>query len=203
MSLILDLKHTLKAFKKYLWIVIIFFVIGCTASFFNARSHGVQYTASSSFIVGAKVSSSTKLDYNAYAISHQLVYTCNNLITSKKVLSNAVSLAGAKIDPAQLADAIQTKITQGSDYIEMYVTANNNLTAITLSNALVQSLNNQLSLLDTAIPIKITVIDKPVITASLGGTVADIKTGLLGGIAGIFVALSIILIITAAREKRE
>jgi capsular polysaccharide biosynthesis protein len=203
MSLILDLKHTLKAFKKYLWILIVFFVIGSTASFVNSTSHGVHYTATSSFIVGANISSSTKLDYYAYAISHQLVYTCNNLITSNKVLSDAVAIAGDKINPVKLADAIQTRISQGSDYIEFDVTANSSLTAVSLSNAVMQSLNNQLSMIDTAIPIKITVIDKPVITATSGSTYADIKSGLLGGIAGIFVALALILIITAASAKRE
>jgi capsular polysaccharide biosynthesis protein len=203
MSLILDLKQTLKAFKKYLWIILIFFVIGCTASFFNARSHGVQYTASSSFIVGANISPNTKLDYYAYSITHQLVYTCNNLITSNQVLTGAVIMSGTTFHIDRLADAIQTKTTQGSDYIEMDVTANSNSTAIVLSDALIQSLNNQLSKLDTAISIKITVIDKPVITTISGGTVSNIKTGLLGGIAGIFVALALILIITASSTKSK
>ena len=203
MSLILDLKHTLKAFKKYLWIIIVLFILAGSVSFINSKSHGVQFTAKSSFIVGANMSPSTKIDYYAYAISHQLVYTCDDLVTSEAVVSDAISLSGIKMDTAKLTDAIQTKINPSSDYIEMDVALNNSSTAIKLSNTLVESLNNYLSKLDTAIPIKMTVIDKPVITASSGGTAEDVKSGLLGGIAGIFVALAAILIITAVSAKKE
>lgn len=203
MSLVLDLKHTLKAFKKYLWLVIILFAIGCTVSFINARSHGMQYTASSSFIVGANMGSNTKVDYYAYAISHQLVSTCNNLLTSNKVMTDAVSIAGEKTNTAQLSDAIQTFISQGSDMIVFNVNAKSEAAAINLSNALVTSLNNQLSQIDTAIPLKVIVVDKPSITNTSGGMSSNIKTGLLGGIAGIFVSLAAILIIIAVKTKEE
>jgi capsular polysaccharide biosynthesis protein len=203
MSLVLDLKRTLKAFKKYLWLVIIFFVIGCTASFVNARSHGMAYTASSSFIVGVNMGSNSKVDYYAYAISHQLVSTCNNLLTSNSVVTGAVLISGKPISINLLSDSIQTRISQGSDLISFDVTSNSEASAINLSNALVKSLNNQLSQLDTAIPLKMKVIDMPYITATSGGISSNVKTGLIGGFAGIFVALAIILILTAIKTKED
>lgn len=194
-----DSREIARTFRRFWWVIAVLALSGFFITCLRLYRTQPASSASASFLVGADLKTTPTV--GDYTVTHSFVFTCMSLATSDTVLTQAISTAGLSLKPDQLKPYIDVKAPNGGDEVIVTVTARGSGNAAKLADGIVSAISGRVKTYSTSVPIRITVVDAAAEPAPSGKNY--MKSGLVGGAAGLAAAFLLLLLASAVSTKTK
>lgn len=192
----MEIRRFLDSLKRMFWLIVLLGAVGGSIPAYLIISKAIpMYEAETTIYAMNKCNSVDRnqgINYQDLTLSRQLIYDYQYILTSEKVISSAIKLLEKyNISREQLVNMISLNQKSESSVITIKAVANDAKIAADISNAVSQAFISQLGEMTNSSIIG--VINKAEVPKSpiSNGTV---KKTIIGFIAGIVIAISIIYI---------
>jgi len=133
----------LKIFLKWWWLVLACVVLSATTSYFYSQQLPKIYSARVTLTVGNNIIDDPNPDIRALNNIRTLAEVYAELVTRLPIAHTVIERLGLNMDPADLAEMIDTQVIPDAQLLEIYVMDTNPERAQLLANTLAEELISQ------------------------------------------------------------
>jgi capsular exopolysaccharide synthesis family protein len=130
----MEIHNYITLFKRWLWLIILGGLIAASAAYFVSKGQEPLYRTSAILLISEGSALNPGSEFQAFQLSERLAQSYIERLTNYEVLTQSIQNLGLNIDPDDLHNAVQVRLINNSQLIELSVTDANPQVAAALAN---------------------------------------------------------------------